>query len=201
MNRRLLLATRNRHKKQELVQMLAGLNIEVLTLNDLAPMPEIEEDGMTFEENASKKARMTAISSGLICLADDSGLEVDALNGQPGVFSARFAGPEADDRKNNEKLLHLLSEVEESRRSARFVCVIAVSDPSGNTRCVRGICPGKIGIEPHGEGGFGYDPLFIPDGFEVTFAELSSVQKNRVSHRGRALENAIPIIKELFPES
>ena len=201
MNNRLLFATRNWHKKDELAHMLAGLNIQVLTLNDVAPLPEIEEDGLTFEDNAVKKARVTAAQSGCICLADDSGLEVDALDGQPGVFSARFAGPDANDRKNNEKLLRLLSNVEVGRRTARFVCVIAISDPAGNTSTVKGICPGRIGLRPKGEGGFGYDPLFIPDGFDLTFAELSPQEKNNISHRGMALRKAIPIIKALYAQS
>ncbi len=198
MSRQLLLATRNQHKKQELIQMLAGLDIEVLTLDDVSEMPEVQEDGLTFEDNALKKARVTAAGSACISLADDSGLEVYALGGQPGVFSARFAGPEADDQKNNQKLLQMLSEKDDFLRSARFVCVIAISDPWGEAQLVKGICQGRIATEPHGEGGFGYDPLFIPEGFDLSFAELSYEQKNRISHRGRALEQAIPIIKSLY---
>ncbi|MDD3898611.1 MAG: XTP/dITP diphosphatase [Syntrophomonadaceae bacterium] len=187
---KLLLASRNQHKIEELEQMLAHLNIEVISLDDVADMPAIEEDGNTFSENASKKARLTAMHTGFTCLADDSGLVVDALGGHPGVYSARFAGEEADDRKNNRKLLQMLQGVDGEKRQARFICVIAISDPQGNICTVEGKCEGRIDYEERGTGGFGYDPLFIPEGYSQTFAELSREEKNRISHRGQALLKA-----------
>lgn len=201
MAKKLVLATRNQHKKEELAALLEGSGVQILTLDELPPLPEVVEDGLTFRDNALKKARSTALASGYYCLADDSGLVVDILEGQPGVYSARFAGPEADNQKNNQKLLTLLSNVPKENREARFVCVIAVSDPLGKTRTVEGSCPGSIAFEPHGQGGFGYDPLFIPDGFSRTFAELSGAEKNRISHRGRALLEAIPLVHEILNNS
>jgi len=195
MAKKLLLATRNQHKKQELAAMLEGLDIEVLTLDDVPELPEVVEDGATFSENARKKALSTARASGYICLADDSGLEVNALNGQPGVYSARFAGPQADDRMNNEKLVAMLREIAPDQRAARFVCVIAIADPQGKVQVVEGECPGSITLDAKGSAGFGYDPLFIPDGYQQTFAELGSEAKNRISHRGQALKKALPLIR------
>lgn len=194
MIKKLLLATRNQHKKIELAAMLEGLNVEVLTLDEVAELPEVVEDGATFGENAAKKALLTARASGCICLADDSGLEVMALNGQPGVYSARFAGPQADDRANNDKLVELLKDKDANERAARFVCAIAIADPGGMVQLVEGECPGSITLDARGNEGFGYDPLFIPDGYSQTFAELSSDEKNRISHRGRALNKALPLI-------
>jgi XTP/dITP diphosphohydrolase len=195
MAKKLLLATRNQHKKQELAAMLEGLDIEVLTLDDVPELPEVVEDGATFSENARKKALSTARASGYICLADDSGLEVNALNGQPGVYSARFAGPRADDRMNNEKLVAMLREIAPDQRAARFVCVIAIADPQGKVQVVEGECPGSITLDAKGSAGFGYDPLFIPDGCQQTFAELGAEEKNRISHRGQALKKALPLIR------
>ncbi|MEN6388918.1 MAG: XTP/dITP diphosphatase [Syntrophomonas sp.] len=196
MAKKLLLATRNRHKKQELGVMLEGLDIEVLTLDEVPELPEVVEDGASFSENAEKKALVTARASGFICLADDSGLEVKALNGQPGVYSARFAGPQADDRMNNEKLVELLKEIDPAQRAARFVCVIAIADPRGKVQVVEGECPGSITLNARGSAGFGYDPLFIPDGYQQTFAEIGSEEKNQISHRGQALRKALPLIRD-----
>lgn len=198
MGKKLLLATRNQHKKQELAAMMEGLGIEVLTLDEVPELPEVDEDGETFQDNAVKKAALTARASGYTCLADDSGLEVQALNGRPGVYSARFAGPQADDRMNNEKLVDLLKELDPSQRAARFVCVIAIADPSGRIQAVEGECPGTITLEARGSDGFGYDPLFIPDGYQQTFAELGSEEKNRISHRGQALKKALPLIRDFM---
>ncbi|WP_054695445.1 XTP/dITP diphosphatase [Syntrophomonas palmitatica] len=198
MNKTLLLATRNRHKQRELQDMLAGTGIQVINLDNIPDLPEVEEDGATFTENAAKKARVIAAASGMLCLADDSGLEVDALNGRPGVFSARFAGPDADDEKNNALLLHMLRDVPEEKRRARFVCVIAIADPQGNLSVAEGACPGTIGFAPHGSQGFGYDPLFIPQGYKQSFAELGAEVKNSISHRGQALAKAKPLLQELF---
>ncbi|NLW91675.1 MAG: XTP/dITP diphosphatase [Syntrophomonadaceae bacterium] len=196
MHKRLLLATRNQHKKQELQAMLADLSIEILTLDDIAGLPKVDEDGATFAENASKKARQNAALSGMVCLADDSGLTVDVLDGRPGVYSARFAGPGANDDENNEKLLELMEAVPDDRRTASFVCAIAVANPQGKVSVVEGSCPGRIIRERAGTGGFGYDPLFVPDGYTATFAELEPEEKNRISHRGRALALARTLIEK-----
>lgn len=195
MDKRLLLATRNQHKKRELQEMLGDLPLEILTLDEVPGIPEIAEDGTTFAENATKKARETAAWSGITCLADDSGLSVDALDGQPGVFSARFAGPDADDDKNNVKLLSLMEEVSDDKRTAAFICAIAIADTRGNIAVVEGSCPGRIIRDKAGTGGFGYDPLFIPDGYNKTFAQLNPEEKNRISHRGRALVLARAVIE------
>ncbi len=192
----LLLATRNRKKKMELQQMLKDYDIKILTLDDIEEIPEVVEDGLSFEENAIKKARETAALSGYPCLADDSGLVVDALGGEPGVFSARFAGEDADDQKNNNKLLGMMQNVEADQRTARFICVIALSSPTGEVETVSGVCEGRIAYEPCGTGGFGYDPLFVPRGYNQTFAELSLQIKNSISHRGRALEKCRPLLQK-----
>ncbi len=188
MYKTLILATRNQHKQRELTEMLAPLGIEIKSLLDFPDFPEVEEDGQTFADNAIKKARVTAQFSGLTSLADDSGLEVKALGGQPGIYSARFAGRPGDDEANNRKLLQLMKGVPEDSRQARFVCVIAICGPNQEIQTVRGVCNGTIAAEPRGKEGFGYDPLFIPDGYELSFAELSAQEKNLISHRGRALQ-------------
>lgn len=198
MARKLVLASRNRHKIEELQQMLHDLDIEVLSLDDVPNMPVVEEDGDTFVANASKKAWFTAKHTGFVSLADDSGLVVDALGGQPGVYSARFAGEEADDLKNNHKLLQMMTQLEGDQRRARFVCVIAISDPDGNIQTAQGKCEGQIDYKGRGTGGFGYDPLFIPEGYTRTFAELSSAEKNRISHRGQALLKARALLEQIF---
>ncbi len=198
----ILLATRNKGKVRELQELLLPLNIKVLTLDEVGPIPDIEEDGDSFAANALKKARETSKESGYICLADDSGLVVDALDGQPGIYSARFAGENATDEENNNKLLSLLTDVEEKERTARFVCAIAICSPQGKFATVEGICEGRIDFAPQGTGGFGYDPLFIPTGYSSSFGELSSAQKHQISHRGEALKKAIPLIANFFrPEN
>jgi XTP/dITP diphosphohydrolase len=197
---KLLLATHNRHKVEELRQMLVDINVEVLSLDDVEDMPVIEEDGATFIANASKKAILTARHTGLTCLADDSGLVVDALGGKPGIYSARFAGEEADDRKNNQKLLQMMQPFNGAERRARFVCVIAISHPDGKVYTVEGKCEGRIGYSERGSEGFGYDPLFIPEGYSSTFAELSSTEKNRISHRGQALLEARALLEKILSD-
>jgi XTP/dITP diphosphohydrolase len=198
MNKVLLLATRNQDKKKEIQQILQDLSIKIVSLEDIKELPEVIEDGTTFAENAIKKASQTAALSGYICLADDSGLEVDALDGQPGIYSARFSGEEANDKKNNEKLLTMLKGVKPENRTARFVCSVAISDPAGNYKVVTGKCEGRIEMEPRGTGGFGYDPLFIPQGESRSFAELSPEEKNSISHRAKALRMARSMIEEFF---
>jgi len=196
--RKIVLATRNEKKKIELEELLADLDVEVLSLADFPNIGEIEETGTTFRENAYIKARIAAESAGMIAVADDSGLVVDALGGAPGVRSARFAGEDADDEANNLKLLKLLEELPREKRTARFVCVIAICTPEGNARFVEGVCEGRIAEELRGNKGFGYDPLFIPEGYDRTFAELGYEVKNRISHRARALQKAKPVIAELL---
>jgi XTP/dITP diphosphohydrolase len=190
MTRNLLISTRNNKKKIELQSILSTWDVKLLTLDDFEGLPEIEEDGTTFVENALKKARIIAQLTNCTTLADDSGLVVDALGGAPGVYSARFAGLDADDSDNNRRLLELMKDIEEDQRTARFICVIAVAAPTGLVKTVEGVCEGRIETAGRGEGGFGYDPLFVPEGFTKTFAELTEDEKNRISHRGRALQEA-----------
>ena len=182
----LVVATRNKGKIQEITALLGGLVDHVSCTADYADFPETVEDGATFAENALKKAREAAAFSGLPALADDSGLVVDALGGSPGVFSARFAGDDASDSANNGKLLSACKDVPEDRRQAAFVCVLAFVTPEGVEQLFTGTVAGRILFEARGEGGFGYDPLFLVDGFERSMAELALTEKNAVSHRARA---------------
>ncbi len=194
---RVVVATRNRGKLRELVPLLsaAGLGLDLVTIDELAPDAELREDGDTFEANALAKARQAAQATGLPALADDSGLEVDALGAAPGVYSARYAGPGADDARNNAKLLEALRSVEGPGRRGRYRCVAAFVDPARNLELTRvGSCTGEILASPRGEGGFGYDPLFLVPELGLTMAELPLEQKNRLSHRAaafRALAEAL----------
>jgi XTP/dITP diphosphohydrolase len=190
----LALATRNAHKVQE-IQSILGTGFRVQSLKEFPSAPELIEDGDTFAGNATRKATQLAKWLGkptVLVLADDSGLEVDALNGAPGVHSARFAASDttkgnAPDASNTEKLLRLLRDVPADKRTARFRCVLAlVSNES--TQTFDGACEGRIAMQPSGTGGFGYDPVFVPDGFSQTFAELGEETKNRISHRSKALQ-------------
>lgn len=181
-----LIATHNQKKKKELLRILAPLGIEVKTDEELdLTLTEVEETGETFYENALLKAQSGARESGLPCVADDSGLMVDYLAGAPGVYSARFAGEHGDDAKNNAKLLKLLSDVPDEERTARFVSVVCCVFPNGDVLSARGECEGKIGYEEKGDGGFGYDPIFMAG--SKSFAELSAEEKDSLSHRGKAL--------------
>jgi XTP/dITP diphosphohydrolase len=182
----LVVATRNKGKILEINALLTGLVDQISSAADFAEFPETIEDGATFEENALKKAREAALFTGLPALADDSGLVVDALNGRPGVFSARFAGDGAGDAANNARLLNECQNVPDERRQAAFVCVLAFVIPEGVERLFTGRVAGRILSEARGEGGFGYDPLFLVDGFERSMAELTLAEKNRVSHRSQA---------------
>lgn len=182
-----MVASRNRHKLVELEQLLAGVPVEVRALGDYPGSPEVVEDGDTFRDNAVKKAREAAAFTGEWALADDSGLEVDALGGEPGVRSARFAGEPTDDARNNAKLLSLLRGVSPGRRTARFRSVVALAGPDGELETVEGTVEGRIIEAPRGTGGFGYDPLFLLPDLGRTMAELSPEEKNAVSHRGRAM--------------
>ena len=160
-------------------------------------LPEVVEDGATFTENAVKKAKAVAVATCCLTMGDDSGLEVDYLGGAPGIFSARFAGEESNDKTNNEKLLRLLNGVPREKRTARFCCVIAIATPAGQVYTASGSCEGEIAFEPKGEGGFGYDPLFFVPQFGKTFSELEPAVKNSISHRARALAGARQILVKL----
>jgi len=184
----LVVATRNRGKLTEIQALLAGIVDTVLCAADIPGFPETIEDGLTFQANALKKAREAMLFSGLPALADDSGLTVDALDGRPGVYSARFAGEGADDAANNLQLLEELAGVPASQRQAAFVCALAFVTPAGVERIFSGRVGGVILESARGDGGFGYDPLFLVDGFERTMAELTLQEKNHISHRGQALQ-------------
>jgi XTP/dITP diphosphohydrolase len=184
-DRPLVIASRNKGKIEEFKTLFSGFPINVKSLNDFGPIPEPQEDGKTFEENAYKKAHFTARVLGFPALADDSGLVVEALGGQPGVFSARYAGEGAGDEENIRKLLRTMERVTDRR--AAFECVIAVAVPRGPALIYEGRCEGEIARAPSGRNGFGYDPVFIYLPLRKTFAELSREEKNRVSHRGKAM--------------
>jgi XTP/dITP diphosphohydrolase len=183
----IVIATRNPGKVKEIERIMAGLPVRWLTWRDFRDWPEVEENGATFRENALIKARAVAGFTGLPALADDSGLEVEALGGAPGVFSARYAGEQADDRMNVARLLEEMRDVPPERRGARFVCRAALFFPQGRCLEAEGTCRGTIADAPRGEGGFGYDPVFIPQGYDLSFAELPPREKDSLSHRGRAL--------------
>ena len=184
---RVVLATHNSGKLKEMRELLAPHGVEVVSAGELG-LPEPEENGATFEANAKIKAEAAAKAANLPAFADDSGLAVEALHGAPGIYSARYAGEPVDYAANNTKLLDALRGC--TNRRARFRCVIALSSPQGEARCVEGTCPGLIIESLKGVKGFGYDPLFQPDGFMQTFAEMEATAKNRISHRGRALHAA-----------
>ncbi len=184
----IVIASRNKKKIEELKRILEGLNTKLLSMDDFPELEEVVEDGETFDANALKKARYVCNKTGLPSLADDSGLEVDALGGKPGVRSARFARENATDEDNIKKLLEELNGVPENLRSARFVCCIALVLPNGEEHLFWGFVKGKITNQPRGEKGFGYDPVFIPEGYEKTFAEMESCEKDSISHRKEALD-------------
>ena len=181
----LVLATRNQGKIEEFKKLLSGFPIEIKSLQDFGPIPPIVEDGETFEDNAYKKAHDTARMLGFPALADDSGLRVEALNGLPGVYSARYAGEGASDQENNFKLLEAMKGRE--NRDAAFECIIAIAVPRGPALIYEGRCEGQITHEMRGENGFGYDPIFYYPQGKKTFAQMSSDEKNSVSHRGKAM--------------
>ncbi len=194
--KRLILATRNEGKVKELKEMLAGLPLEIRSLRDYPGLPEVEESGTTFVQNAVIKAETISEMTGEMVLADDSGLEVDLLGGKPGVYSARFAGESATDEENNRKLLELMKDAPAHKRGARFVCVIALAVPGKETITVEGSCRGILARSPRGTLGFGYDPLFIYEEEGKTFSELDPETKNRISHRGQAFRRAREILQK-----
>lgn len=186
LDRPLVLGTRNRGKIAEFEDLFRETGIEIRSLNDFGPIPPVVEDGETFEDNAVLKARFTARVLGLPAIADDSGLTVKALGGEPGVFSARYAGEGATDRENNLKLLSRMKGIED--REAAFICILAIAVPRGPALIYEGICEGLISKELTTGQGFGYDPLFYYPPLKKTFAQMTQAEKNRVSHRGKAME-------------
>ena len=196
--KQLLIATNNSGKVVELTAFLAGLPWQPRGLLDFPGIVEVEEAGITFDENARLKAAGYAVQTGLLALADDSGLEVEALDNSLGVLSARYGGANASFAEKMEKLLTELDETRDVMRRARFVCAMAIASRSGEiVSTSSGICEGKIAAFPRGSGGFGYDPLFIPDGFDQTFGELPAAIKEKISHRARAFEQIIPFLRDL----
>ena len=191
----LVLATRNSHKVTEIESMLKDLGLQVRSLTEFDGAPEVIEDGETYEENALKKACSAAAFTGKLALADDTGLEVEALGGQPGIHAARFAGEPCSFQDNIRKLLTVLKGIPEERRGARFVCVLALVFPDGRQELVRGELEGRITEEPAGVGGFGYDPVFFSPEAGKTLAELSPNEKNLISHRRRAIDRAREVLK------
>lgn len=196
--RKLILATANRNKKIEMTALLQGLPLDLRSLADYPGLAMPEEDQDTFVGNAIKKALVVAEHSKEMAIADDSGLEVEALGGRPGVYSSRYAGIEGDYESNNRLLLEELSDVPPQERGARFVAVIAIAIPGKRTYTVQGVCPGWITEAPRGDGGFGYDPLFIYEPKGLTFAEMSASEKNAVSHRARALRQARELLGQIL---
>ena len=202
MNRRLLLGTRNPGKVKEITTILEDSGWTFSSLQEFAAVGPAAEDGVTYAENAIAKARFYAAATGLLALADDSGLEVAALGGAPGVYSARYAGEGASDADRRALLLAELIRVDARDRRARFVASVAIAHPNGEVlNLSEGICEGTITFEPRGNSGFGYDPLFVPDGYHQTFAELSDEVKNRISHRARALMRLRDSLDHLEPAS
>ena len=193
--KQLLIASNNQHKIIELKSILSPLNIKVVSPDEIGGIIEVEETGSTFEENASLKAVEIAKMKNSYVFADDSGLEVEALDWRPGIYSARYAGPKASDLDRINKLLNELGDGQ--NRRARFVCVIAISDPAGNVKTFRGEAYGQILFAPTGTSGFGYDPVFQPDNYDKTFAELQPEIKNSISHRANAMEKALPELKKI----
>ncbi|MDT8317292.1 MAG: XTP/dITP diphosphatase [bacterium] len=191
----IVLATRNEGKVREFLKLLSSLDLNILSMNKFPEIGDIDESGATFKENALIKAKRVSSITGLITIADDSGLEVEALDGRPGVYSARYAGDAASDRDNYLKLLEEMKDLPEADRGAAFVCTIASCAPSGEFITTIGRCKGVIASAPDGEGGFGYDPVFYLPDFACTMASLPSGKKNKISHRGKAVEE----LKKILP--
>lgn len=196
-----VLATRNVHKIREICRLLQGVDVEVLSFRDFDDLPEVVEDGETLEANAIKKAETIAAVTGLPTLADDTGLEVSGLDGAPGVLSARYAGARASYEDNNAKLLEALDGADALDRRAAFRCIVALAVPGEETVTVEGRTDGAILEERRGRAGFGYDPIFLPDGHDVTYAEMTEDAKNAVSHRGKAVRAAIELVRRRLPGS
>ena len=196
----IVLATRNANKLREFRQLLAGCGAEIISLEHFPGCPDVVEDGTSFAENALKKACSVADYTGRVAVADDSGLEVDALGGMPGIYSARYAGQPADDRKNIARLLKTLAGLPAQQRGAQFRCVIALAGPDGRRQVVEGSCRGIITEAPRGSSGFGYDPVFYDAASGLTFAEMAPEHKNRISHRARAIAELQKILPDFLKE-
>lgn len=199
--RTLVVGTKNKDKLREIRALLKGVPLQVMSLSDFPRCPEAVENGKTFVANADKKARQYSRHTRALTLADDSGLMVSCLNGKPGVYSARFAGPGCSYEDNNRKLLRLLKKVPPSKRGAKFVCVMSLYENGKQVDSVRGECRGSIAFAEKGKHGFGYDPVFVPQGHSKTFAQLGAAAKGKVSHRGRALRAAKKAILKFLRKS
>ncbi len=199
MDKTFLIATHNMKKRDELYRILSPLGIDVKTAEQAGiEITDVEETGETFKENALLKAKSGCLESGMPCIADDSGLAVDYIVGAPGVYSARFSGEHGNDEKNTEKLLKIMNGVPENERTARYVCVVCCAFPNGDVLFSRGECEGSIGYEKIGNGGFGYDPVFMTDG--KSFAEITPAEKDKLSHRGKALKLMAEKLKEYYSD-
>jgi XTP/dITP diphosphohydrolase len=201
MPHQLLLATRNKGKIQEFHRILDAIapgQIELLGLDNFPQLHDVVEDGKTFQENALKKAREMALATGIPAIADDSGLCIDVLNGDPGIFSARWAGTHGDDVANNSKVLAQLNNVPDEKRSAHFTCVAALFLPDGRSHCEEAHFYGWILRAPIGEHGFGYDPIFRPEGYDISSAQMSAEEKDAISHRGKSLRAIAPHVINLL---
>ena len=196
----LILGTRNHGKIAEFRSLFKGMQIRLLSFYDFPDVPPVVEDGKTFQQNAGKKAKGIAKATGKVAVSDDSGLEVDSLDSAPGVYSARFSGEKATDRDNARKVLRMLDGVPWDERTARFVCVICAATPRGKVISAEGTCKGKISFEMRGSHGFGYDPIFIPDGYQMTMAEMEPELKNRVSHRAHAMKKFRKVLKDFIED-
>ncbi|CAB4631144.1 unannotated protein [freshwater metagenome] len=203
MSVRMILASKNAHKLVELRRILeqVGLDIDLVGISEFPDLPDVDETGTSFAANALLKARAISAFTGLPAIADDSGICVDALNGMPGIYSARWAGTHGDDEANLNLLIAQLDHVPAKRRGAAFHCAAAIVTPEGDERVVEGTLDGVLITERRGSNGFGYDPIFMPLGHQVTTAEMSDAQKDAISHRGRALQALAPVIEQLIPKA
>lgn len=199
--RTIVLASRNKKKTREVSEILAAVGFSVIPVTDFPDIPEVEEDGQTFAENAAKKATQVARQLNQWVIGEDSGLIVDALNGAPGIYSARYSGADATDERNNARLIAELATFSDDKRGAGYICSVALSNPQGKIRIAcEGTCRGRILREANGEGGFGYDPYFLIPEYHLTFGQLSSVVKHRLSHRARAFAKFIPLLQNICHE-
>lgn len=201
LSRTIVLASRNHKKAREVAEILAPAGFRVIPVTEFPDVPEVEEDGLTFAANAAKKASEVARHLGQWVIGEDSGLQVDALNGGPGIYSARYSGEGATDEKNNQKLMSELANVPDEKRGAGYLCSVALSSPTGDIRVAcEGTCRGRILREANGAGGFGYDPYFLIPEYHLTFGQLSSVVKHRLSHRARAFAKFVPLLLKIQDE-
>jgi len=199
--RTIVLASRNRKKTKEISEILAAVGFSVIPVTDFPDVPDVDEDGLSFAENAAKKASQVARQLNQWVIGEDSGLMVDALNGAPGIYSARYSGAGATDEKNNAKLLMELTGIPDDKRGAGYICSVALSNPDGEIRIAcEDTCRGRILHEANGAGGFGYDPYFLIPEYHLTFGQLSSVVKHRLSHRARAFAKFIPLLQDIWGE-